>query len=196
MLKLYYFVVKNAAGKHYLIGSDSEYNWYIEGELRNQISETKQNTFEIITEYGTDCCNSGEMWDKFLRSFKPEPSKISDSSLHVLGWLSPEGNFYQCENGGHQELAYELLTAFYTADDDDWQHYCDCSNELHDRGWIDVNYGGALTKLKRGDLYYKITKQQKDIIEKLISYNINDTKYTMGLKEFLKDSKVTRSKNV
>lgn len=92
----------------------------------------------------------------------------------LQGFLSPSGEFYECDTYGHCQLAKQLMKTLYTYSDDAIKTMCH-ENVLLKHGWICIRardiYKSAFDENKD---YLSISNEQQNWFE--VNYN-NLTKY-------------------
>lgn len=92
------------------------------------------------------------------------------------GLVSPSGDFYSCEFGGHNAKAYNILrsnpTAFGFADEEDTFKFWDTALDiLIEKGWAALRYLPYMGRF--ATLPEKVTREQKDTIwDAIIKFDV------------------------
>lgn len=118
----------------------------IEEFLKNLIEDRKVDPATIIAIPGTSeahwlfpsCHNGQRMFlikniDKQVTPSVPMKCQQNQKSYEIqehLGWIAPDGRYFQCGYGGHSALATQIVGSLTPIDD--------ASKYLEDHGWVAV----------------------------------------------------------
>lgn len=175
-------------GMPILVATTGDDIWYIGGQLRDKIRGEFLEQYDILKEYGEEVDNSGEMYDRFLQDYPPQPSviRVEPGGQGVpQGWLSPDGKWFPCPNGDHVAIAYELAVGYHGE-----THVFDSSHFLQDRGWVRVGYGIVTFNYDMA----QVTEAQIAALKTMQTIGVNEEHYAKGFDLFFELSGVEEPK--